>query len=234
MERFHINPNDWIAISIAKARSGLATAFEYVNACLGLAQETKLAFGFKSRKERERLQMERFHINPDDWIAIPGTKVRSGLDTTFEYVNACLGLAREKMVKFGSRARKERERLQEMLREREDLLAKLLADPSEAIVLTDDFHRLLIANQAALALFGVSKKNINRFTIDAFLPYSQILHFQQKGFPFIRGTVRRGKCEIRRLDGSLRIVEFSFQAHFALGRHLAKFRDVTSQRLAKL
>jgi PAS domain S-box-containing protein len=172
-------------------------------------------------------EMERLHNNPHDWIALSGTRIRSGLNVAFEYLSAGCSLAQEKMIAVVSKARKEHERLQVILREREAQLATLLADPSQGIIVTDDFHRVLVANQAALTLFGVSQKNINRFTIDAFLPDDQILDFRRRGLPFIRGTVRKGKCEIRRLDGSVRVVEFCFQAHFALNRHLSKFRDIT-------
>lgn len=114
------------------------------------------------------------------------------------------------------------------IRQREGYLSKLLADSEDAVVVTDDEHRLLAANQPALDLLGVSEKNMHRFTIDAFLPPGET-HFFEPNLPrFIHGTERRGDCRIHRLDGSLREVEFTFQANFVYGRHLSVLHDVTA------
>jgi PAS domain S-box-containing protein len=131
------------------------------------------------------------------------------------------------VVAIGSRAKKEHQRLQGALREKENHLTKLLADSPESIIVMNDSHRFLAVNQAALMLFGISDKNVTNFTLDAFLRLSQIPCFERSGPPFVRGKERWGECQIRRLDGSVRIVEFTFQANFVPGRHLSKFREVT-------
>lgn len=130
------------------------------------------------------------------------------------------------IVAAKSRARQEHRRLLNALLERENHLTNLLADSLVAIVVMNDSHSFLAANQVALTLFGISDKNIGNFTIDAFLPWNQIPWFERSGPPLIRGRERWGECQIRRLDGSSKKVEFTFQANFVPGRHLSKFREI--------
>jgi len=109
--------------------------------------------------------------------------------------------------------------------ERENYLSRLLKDSSEPVVVTDDEHRLLAANLAALTLFGISQKNLNNFSIDAFLRHDQVHCFEREGPPFMQGPERLGECQIRPLNGKPKVVAFSFQANFLL---VAKFRDAAS------
>jgi len=110
--------------------------------------------------------------------------------------------------------------------ERENYLSGLLTDSSEPVVVTDDAHRLLAANLAALTLFGISPKNLGNFTIDAFLRHDQVHYFEREGPAFVQGPERLGKCQISPLQGKPKVVAFSFQANFILGRHLSRFHDV--------
>src|SRR4029077_16197201 len=114
-------------------------------------------------------------------------------------------------------------RLREALREREDGLQKLLASSPDAIVVTNADHRLVAANPRALALFGISEANMGKFTIDAFLPHEQILDFDGKRPPFAKREERHGKCRVRRLNGSLRIAEYTFLTNCSGRRHLSRF-----------
>jgi PAS domain S-box-containing protein len=155
--------------------------------------------------------------------------VRASLFGVFENVTVRLQRARDALGNVKQRAIKEHRRWQEVLLERKGRVGHLLADSPEAIVVTNDKRRLLAANPPALALLGVSPKNLDRFTIDAFLPASDLLEFERHGPLFLRGRERRGECEIRRLDGSRRVVEFTFQANFVPRRHLSRFRDVTDR-----
>jgi PAS domain S-box-containing protein len=116
--------------------------------------------------------------------------------------------------------------LQEALCERENRLLKLLATSFDAIVVIDGEHSILDANQRALTLLGISRTNIDKFTIDAFLPDDRVSHFIRSGPLYLRGRERGGECQIKRLDGGWRDTEFAFQANFIPGRHLCRFRDV--------
>jgi len=113
--------------------------------------------------------------------------------------------------------------------EREHYLWGLLKDSSEPIVVTDDEHRLLAANPPALTLFGISETNLNNFSIDAFLRPDQVRCFEREGPPFKR-VERLGECQIRPLNGKPKVVAFSFQENFLLGRHLSKFHDAAPTR----
>ena len=158
---------------------------------------------------------------------------RASLFAVFENVSVRLQRARDALANLKQRAIKEHRRWQEVLLERKGRVGRLLADSLEAVVVTNDKRRLLAANPPALALLGVSPKNLERFTIDAFLPASELLEFERNGPLFLRGRERRGECEIRRLDGSRRVVEFTFQANFVPRRHLSRFRDVTDREKGK-
>jgi PAS domain S-box-containing protein len=123
-----------------------------------------------------------------------------------------------------------RRRVQEALREREDGLRKLLTSSPDSIVVTNADHRLVAANPRALDLFGISEANMGKFTLDAFLPHQQILDLDGNGPPFMKREERHGKCKVRRLDGSLRVTEYTFVTNFAGRRHLSKFHDVVPKR----
>jgi PAS domain S-box-containing protein len=155
--------------------------------------------------------------------------LRASLFAVFENVSLRLQGARDALANVKQRAIKEHRRWQEVLLERKGRVGRLLADSVEAVVVTNDKRRLLAANPPALALLGLSPKNLEGFTIDAFLPASELLEFERNGPLFFRGRERRGECEIRRLDGSRRVVEFTFQANFVPRRHLSRFRDVTDR-----
>jgi PAS domain-containing protein len=167
-------------------------------------------------------------------IIVWSAGLRASLFALFENVSVRLQRAGDALANAKQRAIEEHRRWQEVLLERKGRLGHLLANSLEAIVVTNDKRRLLAANPPALALFGVSPKNLERFAIDAFLPASELLEFERHGPLFLRGRERRGECEIRRLDGSRRLVEFTFQANFVPRRHLSRFRDVTDRERGKV
>jgi PAS domain S-box-containing protein len=154
------------------------------------------------------------------------TKFRSGLFIALEQMAVHLQRAQNTLRRLARRVAEKPRRLQEVLHDRENTLRKLLASSPDAIVVTNGDHRFVAANPKALGLFGISERNMKKFTIDAFLPYGQILDFDANGPPFIRREERRGKCKIRRLDGSVRVVEYVFVANFVPLRHLSTFHDI--------
>jgi PAS domain S-box-containing protein len=158
------------------------------------------------------------------------TKFRSGLFIALEQVTIHLQQAQKALTRLGRSVADKHRRLQEALRERENRLRNLLASSVDAIIVTNSDRSFVAANPKALDLFGISEKNMRKFTIDAFLPHGQILDFEINGPPFVRGEKRSGKCNIRRLDGSVRIVEYTFIANFVPGRHLSRFRDVSREK----
>jgi PAS domain-containing protein len=168
-----------------------------------------------------------YQLNFSEWIWTSSARAGLRLLDAVEHFGAGLESARRVLIDCKYRLKNGHWPLQEELREREHDLARLLADSSEAMVVTDDSHRLLAANPAALTLFGISETNLNKFTIDAFLRHDQVHCFEREGVPFIKGAKRWGECQIRPLKGRPKVVKFSFQANFLLGRHVSKFRDAS-------
>ncbi len=178
----------------------------------------------RRRSGHDNAIVERVHFNIGEWAAFSGAKITSIFFAGLNRATALVHTARTALVDLGQQAKRGHLRLQEVLREKENNLARLLADSTDPIVVTDDAHRLLAANPAALNLFGVSRGNIGNFTIDAFLTPRQVHLFERSGPPFVKGSARFGECKIRRLDGQLRSVGFVFQANFILGRHVSRFQ----------
>ena len=158
------------------------------------------------------------------------TKFKSGLFIAFEQMAVHLQRAQNMLANLAKSLAETRRRVQEALREREDGLRKLLTSSPDSIVVTNADHRLVAANPRALDLFGISEANMGKFTLDAFLPRQQILDLDGNGSPFMKREERHGKCKVRRLDGSLRVTEYTFVTNFAGRRHLSKFHDVAPTR----
>ena len=136
--------------------------------------------------------------------------------------------AQSTLVTLGRNVAGKPRRLQEALRSRENDLRQLLASSHDAVVVTDIGRRFVDANPKALDLFGVSEANMRKFTVDTFLSRGQIRKFDGNVSPFRRRNARYGKCEIRRLDGSLRVAECRFFANFVPFRHLYRFRNIAA------
>jgi PAS domain-containing protein len=158
------------------------------------------------------------------------TKFRSELFIALEQVTVHVQRVQSTLTRLGKSIAEKPRRLQEAIRVGENGLRKLLASSLDAVVVTNGDRRFVAANPKALDLLGISEANMGQFTIDAFLPHGQILNFDGTGPPFLRREERRGKCKIRRLDGSLRVAEYIFVANFVPLRHLSRFRDVTPEK----
>ncbi len=162
------------------------------------------------------------------YLTVARSKARRGVFLAIEEATACYEWTERRIAAIRSRTRKESQKLQDAFREKETYLNKLLTDSQEPALLMNDSRRLLAVNPAGLRLFGISDKNIKNFTLDAFIPWKQISWFKRHGPPFLRGRERWGKCQITRLDGSVRTAEFTFQSNFVPGRHLSKFHECYS------
>ena len=174
--------------------------------------------------------MERMNFSFGEWSATWSTRVALRLYAAAEHIGQRIQSVRRGLVDFAQLLREGRSRLQEVLRKQETELAKILIDSTEPVVVTDDAHRILAANRAALTLFGVSEANLHRFAIDAFLPSEQVHYFQRNGPRFIKSAERRGECEIRPLVGKPKVVEFSFQENYTLGSHVSRFHIVAGRK----
>ena len=109
---------------------------------------------------------------------------------------------------------------------RDNSLQLLLTSSPDPIVMIDGEHRFVDANTKALDLFGISRTNLMKFTIDTFLSYQAIAKCEPYRSAFVKRPEKHGKCEIRRLDGSLRPAEYIYIPNFVRFRHLFRFRNV--------
>jgi PAS domain-containing protein len=130
------------------------------------------------------------------------------------------------LTESGKNVAEKTRHLQEARRARENDLRELLANSTDAVVVTNIDRRFIAANANALQLFGVSEANIKQFTIDVFVLEGEILHLDGNGLPFISREQAQGECKIRRLTGNLRIAEYIFVANFVPFRHLFIFSNI--------
>jgi len=136
--------------------------------------------------------------------------------------------AQDTTIRLARRVASKPRRLREALRASENGLRRLLASSPDAIIVTNAQRRFVAANPKALDLFGVSQAHMGRFTVDVFFSRDQISQLDGSSSSFRRRTTRHGKCEVRRLDGSLRVAEYSFVANFMPARHVYRFRNVAA------
>ena len=158
-------------------------------------------------------------------------KFRSQLVAVLEPVRVYLRLAQNTLMRLGGSVVDRPRALQKALRARENELRKFLASSLDAIVITDLGGRFIAANSKALDLFGVSETNMKKFTINVFLSHGQTPYFAGHSSAFIRREKRHGECKVRRLDGSLRVAEYAFVAHFLPNRHVCRFRNVKTAHI---
>jgi PAS domain-containing protein len=216
-------------MQITKFKSEMFIALEQMTVCLQRGKDTlkRLVTGGArgSQKPEEALRADGDDLREFSPHAI--TKFKSEMFIALEGVMSRLQRGQNRFKTLVGSVASNRQKLQDALRVRDNGLRRLLASSLNAIVVTNRDHCLIVANPKALDLFGISEANMKKFTLDAFLPHRQILSFAGGGPPFIRREAKHGKCKIRRLDGSVRIVEYDFVANFVPLHHLYRFRDVT-------
>jgi len=145
-------------------------------------------------------------------------------------VTALLLRAHETLTKLARSVADKTRRPREERRERENHLQELLTTSFDAIVVTNGDRRFLTANSRALDLFGISEGNVTMFTIDAFLPHRQMVEFDEHGASLMKCKEREGECEIRTLNGSLLVAQYTFVLNIVPGRSLYRFRDVAPRK----
>ena len=155
-------------------------------------------------------------------------KLRTQLYVAWGQVSARLQQGQNTLTGWRRSVTDKPRRLKKSLLMRENHLRKLLEKSHDAIVVTNVEHRFVAANRKGLDLFGVSETNLRTFTIALFFSRAQILEFQGIGSRVRRRGETHSKCEIRRLDGSLRIAEYTFVANFAPSQHLYRFRNIVT------
>jgi PAS domain-containing protein len=151
-----------------------------------------------------------------------------------EYGTRSIQRAGHKVANAGREIASKPRRIREARRAREIDLLNLMATSLDAIVVTDDEHRVVAANTNALQLFGVSQANIRNFTLDSFIVSGRVAGFKGHGASFGSTEMKKGNCKIRRLDGKVRLVEYEFTASHVPSQHLCIFRSVTSKPVGSI
>jgi PAS domain-containing protein len=185
---------------------------------------------------------------PGNFRAMDAARLKSELFIASEeltaFVGRALGMLRERTnhtrktlhERCGATARPDRRitrkplGLQDSVRTRENSLQLLLTISLDPIVVITAEHSFADANRRALDLFGISRTNMMEFTIDTFLSYKAIAKCERYRSAFIKRVEKHGKCEIRRLDGSLRRADYIYIPNFAPLRHLFRFRNVSTNQ----
>jgi len=219
-------------MEVTKFRSHFLIALQH--ATIVLRHKTHSAFE-KSITEGRRLAEEVFHVSGSQLGRLVTIARNATAATRYTIARqAFIGLgqiairlerAEDKLLRLGRTVGGQPRKLEEAHWARENDLRELLESSSDAIVVTDANRRFIAANPKALLLFGVSEANLRKFTIDVFLSRGQIPTSEGPVSPF---RTKYGRCEIRRLDGSLRIAECCFFAYFIPFRHLYKFRNAVA------
>jgi len=223
---------DAIVVTNDKITNQLSVALEQLTVDLHRGQNavTRLvkSAADKPRRLREAVRtresdLQKVLASSLDAIVVTNDKITNQLSTALGQLTVHLHRGQNAVTRLVRSAADRPRRLREAARTRKSDLQSLLANSFEAVVVMNGDRRFVAANPAALYLFGVSEVNISRFTIDAFFPRGQIRYFDAKGSPLIGRQERVGKCEIRRLDGSIRVAEYVFVANFAPFQHLCRF-----------
>jgi PAS domain S-box-containing protein len=142
-----------------------------------------------------------------------------------------LRTAQDAVIGMGRSIADKPRRMRELRLTRENDLRTLLASSPDAIVVTDNERRLVIANAKALELFGISEFNMANFTIDAFLASVVPPDLDWNDSSSEGREVRTNRCKIRRLDGGWRVAECQFVTGIVPRRHLYKFSNAAPYKI---
>ncbi len=120
----------------------------------------------------------------------------------------------------------ERKTSEEALRKSEATVRAIFENALDAIVIFDERDEFVEANEAAAALLAVSRSQligstIHEFAGEGFHREMERMRVSQSG---------RGQFNVRRPDGTERMVDYCFIANILQGRHLGVMRDITEQQ----
>jgi PAS domain S-box-containing protein len=224
------------AVTVAAISGQVWIRLQHIAVHLRQAQNTLIRLGRSVFDKPRRLQ-EALHAIKSDLRKLAAIPLNAAAATDaaiskqvwirLQHIAVHLRQAQNTLIRFGRSVFDKPRRLQEVLRVRENALRMSLASSLDAIIVINGRRHFVDANPKALDLFGVSQTNMGKFTIDAFLSRGQIRKFDGNRSRFLKREAKRGKCEIRRLDGSLRVAECIYIANFVPFRHFCRFRNAT-------
>lgn len=125
----------------------------------------------------------------------------------------------------------DRQQTEDALRHNQLFLQFLFQNVLDAIVVADDQGRYVDVNPAACKLFGLSEEELLGRRITDFTEHK--FNFKQTWQAFQEQGKHCGELTLRRLDGTLRVVEYTSTANVLPHRHLTVLRDITFVELAQ-
>ena len=122
----------------------------------------------------------------------------------------------------------EHETTQQALGQTQELFRAIFAEALDAILISDDDGRFVLANRAAGELFGIEPEDMVGRLGSEFIPAT--MDYPKEWRSFLSNGRMSGAHEMRRPDGVVKDVEFAAVANVLPGRHLSILRDVTERR----
>ena len=214
---------DVMIVNITKLRAQLVIGLRPLKAHFLRAQDTLTRLGGAAADKWQTLHEDLRELPTGSLDVARGkvTKLRERALSSLKPVHARIRRTRDKFTRLRTRATNKSRKL----RARENDLRKLLANTTNAVVVTSADRRFVAANPKGLSLFGISEAHMTMFTLDVFLSRGQIPRFAENGARSINRKERHGECEIRRLDGSRRVAEFVFVANYVPFLHVFRFQN---------
>lgn len=120
----------------------------------------------------------------------------------------------------------ERKTSEEALRKSEATVRAIFENALDAIVIFDERDEFVEANEAAAALLAVPRSQLIGSTIHEFA--GEGFHHEMERMRVSQSG--RGQFNVRRPDGTERMVDYCFIANILQGRHLGVMRDITEQQ----
>jgi PAS domain S-box-containing protein len=125
----------------------------------------------------------------------------------------------------------ERGRIAATLRERERQLRAVFDGTLDAMLIANDDGQYVDANEAALALLGLTREQLSGTGITDTAPVDATEKEVRGAWAeFLRTGRADGEFRLRRKDGKVLVIEHRGTARIMKGRHLSVFRDVTERK----
>ncbi len=109
-------------------------------------------------------------------------------------------------------------------------LHAIIANTTDALLVSDDDRRYVAANPAASRLLGLSPEQLLGRRVDDFLPEADANTVEALWADFLEAGSQRGEMTLRRADGDDVFVDYAAVARYLPGRHLSILRDITKRK----
>ncbi|MCC2668473.1 MAG: hypothetical protein K0Q72_944 [Armatimonadetes bacterium] len=126
-------------------------------------------------------------------------------------------------------AMSDRQRARAAQQESEETFRALFENAMDAILIADDRSAYVDVNPAGCELLGRTREELLGASLTDVVPPELQGQARLQWDVFLREGHQEGVFELRRADGSTRLVEFRARANFRPGLHLSVLRDITAR-----